>query len=115
MIVEKGDKLLVTHRRLFAEDQPRFFVGVVEEYEDGLAAVTGHSFVREPVRGDLVRKPDQRTKLVSIASGNVLVYLLPSATALEELRAEHGPDGSVVLTDGAGLCMDLTDRRHPHA
>ena len=111
MILEDGDKVLVAHRRLFAEDQPRFFVGVVDRYEDGIARVTGYSWVREQLRGELERKADQRTKIVSVVSGSILLYRLPSGVDIEHLEIEHGPHQEVVLTDGREFHMDLTDRR----
>ena len=49
VILQPGDKILVTHRRLFTDDAPRLFLGVVDHYEDGLILVTGHSWIRSPV------------------------------------------------------------------
>lgn len=41
MILTQGSKVLICHRRLFEEDQPRLFVGIADAYEDGLAKVAG--------------------------------------------------------------------------
>ena len=78
MILTEDDKLLVVHRRLYAEDNPRFFVGVVSGYEGGVARAVGYSFMRDIATGKVARKKDPRTKIVSVASGNLLVYQLPS-------------------------------------
>jgi hypothetical protein len=112
MVLETGDKVLVSHRRLFAEDHPRYFTGVVESYAEGIAVVTGHSWVREPFRGEIRRKPDERTKLVSLNSGSLIVYRLPRATDLARLSMRHGEGGEVALVDDRGLAMDLTERAH---
>ena len=109
MILKRADKVLLAHRRLFADDQPRFFVGTVGDYIDGVAKVTGHSWLRDPVRGDVLQKGDCRTKIVSLSSGTLLVYQLPDATQLDELRIERGERQEVFLTDGASLRLDLTD------
>ena len=37
MILETGAKVLIAHRRLFEGDHGRYFTGVVEGYEGGLA------------------------------------------------------------------------------
>ncbi len=111
MIIAGGAKLLIAHRRLFAEDQPRFFIGTVEAYAEGIARVSGYSWVREQIRGDIRRKRDQRTKLVSLASGTLLVYVLPKDLDIENLTIEHGPDRDYVLTDGKDFQMDLSERR----
>lgn len=111
MIIEPGDKLLIAHRRLYESDQPRFFVGAVDAYEAGLVRVSGYSWVREPLRGELKRKDDLRTKIFAIASPGLICYLLPGAVELHHLDLRHGPQQhQVVLTDGAGFSMDLTDR-----
>ena len=112
MILRSGDKILVAHRRLFSEDHPRYFTGEVEHYENGLAVVSGYTWLREPFRGELLRKPDRRTKVLSLTSGTLLFYKLDSETNLESLRMETGEQGECMLTDGGDLRMDLTERPH---
>ena len=113
MILQDGDVVLIAHRRLFAEDLPRFFVGVVERYERGVARVEGYSWLREQMRGEMVRKPDLRTKIVSLESGTLMIYELPIEVEIEELRVEQ-PGGHVVrLTDGKKFLMDLSERQIP--
>ncbi len=112
MILSPGELVLISHRRLFSEDVPRFFIGEVEAYSAGIARVTGHSWLREAVRGDIQRKPDRRTKIVSLASGALLIYVLPRDLNLGALQMRQGKGQEVVLVDDAGFEMDLTDRRH---
>ena len=50
MILANGTKLLICHRRLFADDNPRYFFGEVEVYADGVAKVTGYTWARMPTR-----------------------------------------------------------------
>jgi hypothetical protein len=47
MLLSNGAKFLVTHRRLFAEDNPRFFVGTVDMYADGIAKLSGFTWTRD--------------------------------------------------------------------
>jgi hypothetical protein len=53
MLLEQGNKLLVTHRRLFEGDLPRFFVGEVEAYEDEIRERGDESRRTAPSRYDL--------------------------------------------------------------
>ncbi len=109
-LIRSGDKLLLSHRRLFEGDQPRYFAGTVNEFDDGLVQITGYTFVREAQRGGCLRKEDSRTKLASLSSGTMIVYLLPKETVIEELHFEHGENQRVILTDGHSCHMDMSER-----
>jgi len=109
MLLSDGARVLVCHRRLFPEDHPRYFIGVVEAYSDGIAKVSGFSWTRDASRG-FQRKADRRTKLISVAAGNLIVYEIPRETDVEEIRIEQ-PGGHVVTaTDGGKFRMDLSER-----
>lgn len=108
-LLTPGDKLFVAHRRLFANDEPRFFAGRVVACEAGIAKVAGHAWVREHVRGEFGRKADERVKLVPLSSGAVIVYQLPDEVDLAHLRLETRKH-HFLLSDGGGFSMDLTDR-----
>ena len=109
MLIERGAKVLVAHRRLFVEDQPRWFAGVVDDYADGIARVTGFSWQRDPTR-DIQRRSDPRTKLIALASGSLIVYQLPSETDLEAVEIRQSGAHTIWLTDGRKLKMDLSER-----
>lgn len=110
MIFELGCNLLIAHRRLFKEDQTRFFVGRLVGYEDGLAKVAGYSWSRDPRLGGMHRKEDLRTKIISIASGTLIIYQLPSESDPSMIQIENGHNQELVLTDGNGFHMDLTEK-----
>ena len=109
MVLKKGDKVLIVHRRLFEKDGTRFFVGTVEEYETGLARVTGFSFPRDMASGHIHKKDDPRTKIVAIGSGTVLVYLLIGDPQIDKLQFVHS-GSKLKLSDGSGFEMDLTEQ-----
>ena len=115
MFLEQGEKLLVTHRRLFREDSHRHFIGEVEHYRDGVASVSGYTWIWNPLSGEMVRKDDRRRKLVAIASGTLIVYLLDRSVDLDTIRFEHEPGGRTYLRDGADLRLDLTEHDLRHA
>lgn len=110
MLLSPGHKLLVAHRRLYESDLPRLFAGTVVAYESGLVKLAGYSWVREPVRGQLKKKNDLRTKIFSIASAGLICYELPGTVDIERLELAPGAQHQVILSDGTGFTMDLTDR-----
>jgi len=109
MLLSNGTNVLVCHRRLFAEDQLRFFFGSVEDYSEGIAKVSGFSWTRDPTHG-FQRKADRRIKLIAVASGSVLVYELPREIEIDLIRIEQIGAHSVLATDGAKFRMDLAER-----
>ena len=109
MLLAKGTNLLVCHRRLFAEDQLRFFFGTVESYCEGIAKVSGFSWTRDPTHG-FQRKGDRRTKLIAVASGSLIVYEIEQELDVEDLRIEQPGGHAVVATDGRKFRMDLSER-----
>lgn len=112
MILISGAKILVCHRRLFEGDLPRFFVGTVTACEQGLVKLCGFSWTRDPGQG-FIRKRDERTKILSLSSGALIVYELPSEILIEDLRIEQPGGHAVVLTDGGKFRMDLAERMAP--
>ncbi len=108
MILQSGDKVLIAHRRLFQNDEPRFFVGEVLAYEDGVMKIDGYSYVKDMSGGMVVRKDEPRTKIVSISSDAFLIYQLPADTRLESVKFEN-EEGVQFLTDGHNLKMNLAE------
>jgi hypothetical protein len=111
MILNPGDNLLIVHRRLFERDQSRFFIGVVEAYQDGMARVSGYSFARDNRGENFCRKPERYTKLVAIASGTLMTYLVPAELAIDRVRMES-KDAGLCLTDGASFSMNISEWIH---
>ena len=108
MVLNSGSKVLIVHRRLFETDHPRFFVGQVDAYENGIAKVSGFSFAYDVFDGRFDKKTDLRTKIFSITSGNIFCYELPSEIKLQNLKFEHERH-FVYLTDGQKFKMDLSE------
>lgn len=109
MILERGSKLLVVHRRLFESDRARYFIGTVDDFDATIARVTGYSWTQNLLDGQFSRKEDERSKLVSLASDGLILYCLHPAAKLASLEFETTPQGRVYLTDGGTLRMDLTE------
>ena len=111
MILEAGNKVLVSHRRLFAQDEQRFFVGEVLGYDAGIVKLRGYSFVVDTIRGEVLRKEDARVKVIALHGGSLLVYQLCDTLSVEAVRFHFG-EAALVMTDGTDVVMNLTDAPH---
>jgi hypothetical protein len=108
MILREGDKLLICHRRLYERDEVRFFSGSVEAYDAGVVKLSGWTYLRDAATGQIIRKPDIRTRLYSLASGTILVYQLPDTTKPDALEFT-GDAAHLVVTDNEGLQLNVSE------
>lgn len=108
MILEKGEKIHVIHRRVFEKDHHRHFVGVVQAYEMGVARVTGHVYTVDPVKFAYVRRPELRTRLISVISGDLLVNIVPPDVNLEKITYKQEKH-AVRVTDGSSWYLDISE------
>lgn len=100
MILKKGEKVHLIHRRRFERDIRRHFAGVVEQYEHGMARLSGYVFVTDDLNKHVfVRREDRRTKIAAIGSGELIVNLLPPDVKIEKIRYELDRR-RLVVTDG---------------
>ncbi|MBI3414026.1 MAG: hypothetical protein HY043_01695 [Verrucomicrobia bacterium] len=108
MILSHGEKIHVIHRRHFEKEPQRHFIGIVDVCEDGLARVTGHVYTVDPVSYAFIRRPELRTRIIALASGDVLVNVLPPSVDLEKIVYLQEAK-SVRVTDGSGWHLDLSE------
>ena len=106
-----SDKVLLVHRRLFPGDRSRYFVAHVDAFNEanGLLRVTGWSLAETRTGGNIVKKPEPRTKIVSLTSGTVFVYVLPPETDAASCRLRKEKNGNVFLDDARARRLDLTE------
>jgi hypothetical protein len=109
-LLEPGDVVLAVHRRLFDEDPPRFFLGRVEAYVDGMARVAGQTWVFDEYSEQVLVKEGQRKQLLALSSGMLIVYQLDRDVSLDRTEILYEPDGSIWLTDHRTLRVDLSER-----
>ena len=108
MILQKGEKIHVIHRRHFEKDPHRHFLGMVDDYENGLARVTGHIYTVDLVKFNFFRRPELRTRIISLHSGDVLINIVPPAVDLEKVIYKQERK-SVRVTDGGDWVMEISD------
>ena len=106
--VRDGDRVVIIDRKLFRDDNTRIFVGVVEEYDDGVVRARGYGFHVSPYEvAGTERHGEERLRVVAL-SGNDHFYLLPRETDIAKLQLKRSPK-SLVLTDNVALTVDLSE------
>jgi hypothetical protein len=108
MILRSGEKVHVIHRRYYDKDAHRHFIGTVEAYEDGIARVVGNVYTVDTVKFQYVRRPEVRTRIISIAAGDLLINVIPQSVDLNKITYKHEKK-SVRVTDGSDWFLDLSE------
>jgi hypothetical protein len=108
MILKPGEKVHVIHRRIYEKDHHRHFIGVVEAYDLGVARITGHVYTVDSVKFSFVKRPELRTRLVSVVSGDVLINIIPPAVNLDKITYKQERK-AVRVTDGSDWHLDLSE------
>jgi hypothetical protein len=104
--IRDGDRLVIIDRKLFRDDNTRIFVGVVEEYDDGVVRARGFSFHVNPYEvAGTESHGAERVRVISLGVGDVF-YLLPRETDISKLHLRRSPK-TLTLGDGAGMTLDL--------
>ena len=106
MIVRTGEKLMVVEKRLFDGDTRRLFLGQVEALEGGVARVTGTTWGWDPEEETYVCRDEIRTRIVSLTSGQALIYVLPPATNLRTMDVQREGQ-TLIARDGEGFKMNV--------
>jgi len=91
IFLEPGYKVAVAHRRLFETDTPRFFLGIVAAFDQGIVKVHGHSWSPDPIGGGFVRKEGERTKLFSLLAARRIAHRLRASRGDGHGSARHRP------------------------
>ncbi|MEO2036701.1 MAG: hypothetical protein ABGZ35_31890 [Planctomycetaceae bacterium] len=111
MILECGDVVLLSNRRMFQHDEARHFLGRIVASEGELLKVEGFTFVRDLATGHVVRKPEKRVKVLSLASAGYIVYQLAGDIDVDQADIESG-NGEAVLVANNRPVLNLSERTH---
>jgi hypothetical protein len=107
MILQKGEKIHVIHRRHFEKDPHRHFAGIVEAYEQGVARATGYIYTVDSARFAFFRRTEKRTRFIPLASGDVLVNVIPPEVDLDKIVYKQEKK-FVRITDGKWF-LEISD------
>ena len=107
-ILAPGEKIHVIHRRRFDQEPHRHFVGVVNDYLEGVLRMTGHVYAVDTMTYQFIRRPEQRTRVVSVVSGEVIVNVIPVSVDLSKIT--YRQEGSAVrVSDGSDWHLDISE------
>jgi hypothetical protein len=107
-ILSAGEKVHIIHRRYLEKEPHRHFVGIVEVCQQGVARVTGHLFTVDPIRFEFFRRPERRTRIVSLVSGDVLINIVPQTVDLDKIFYQQ-ESKALRVTDGSDWHLDLSE------
>lgn len=110
MLVDEGDKILASVRRLYEAEYPRFFVGVVEAATETVVRVLGTVYIWDPYRNAVVAREGRRRKLIPFASPHFIVHSLDRDVNLEAIAFKADTNGRIWLTDDDKPIMEIAER-----
>jgi hypothetical protein len=108
MILKLGEKLHVIHRRRLEREPHRHFAGTVEAYENGVARVIGFVYTVDTVKSAFFRRPDRRTRILAISSGDLIVNVIPTEVDIDKIVYKLEKK-SVRVTDGSNWYLDISE------
>ena len=109
MILEPGTKLHVITRRTFEDDLRRHFAGEVMRATDMTAMIRGYTFVLSTTRNEFVRRPERRTRIMSLVDAGNIINVIPRDVDLESLAYIYGEDRRLMVTDGKDFRLDINE------
>jgi hypothetical protein len=107
-VVATGDKLHIVTRRLFPDDVRRHFAGEVVGASGELVELRGFTFVFNSGTNEYRRRPEVRSRILSLADAGHIVNRIPSevvVTSLEYLTV----DNRLVVSDKEGFSLDINE------
>ncbi len=81
---------------------------MVEAYEHGVARVVGNVYTVDTAKFQYMRRPETRTRIISMSSGDVLVNVVPPHVNLDKIIYKQEKKG-VRVTDGSDWFLDLSE------
>ena len=111
MILENGDVVLVSNRRMFERDESRYFLGRTVACDGPLLKAEGFTFVRDLSNGHIIKKEEKRLKVLSLDSAGHIVYQLPADIDVDNVDIESG-NGDAYMVDGKRRLLNLSERTH---
>ena len=108
MIVDTGEKVHIIERRYFPEDLRRHLIGVVTRCTENVIRVKGRVWVFDGAKGQFVRKPEERDRVVPLCN-RLNINVIPPEVILDEIAYVITPQNGLVVTDGKKFSLDVTE------
>ena len=109
MILHPGEKIHLIVRRQFENDLRRHFVGEVKAATELAVRMESYMFIFDPVKNEYVKRPEMRTKVVSLVDNGNTITLIPAHVDLSALRYEMSTNRRLVITNGKDFSLDINE------
>ena len=109
MILSPGEKIHLIVRRQFENDLRRHFVGEVEAVTEMTVKIDAYMFVFDPTKNEYVKRPEVRTKIVSLVDNGNIITVIPPHVELAALRYEMSANRRLVVTNGKDFSLDINE------
>ena len=109
MLINAGDKILLIARRNFDGDLRRHFVGEVTCANAMAVLGSGYVLVFNPRTTQYIRKPELRSRIISLMDGGNEINLLPKNTNIEKVVYKVSKDRHLVVTDDDTFAFDVDE------
>ena len=109
MVLKHGEKVHVIKRRVFVGDIRRHFIGEVIDTTESAVRLEGHAFVLDTGINQYVRRPEVRTRIVSLVDANIIINVLPPNAKIDKAVYTMGKDGRLCVTDGETFTLDINE------
>lgn len=107
-VIAVGDKLHIITRRRFEDDTRRHFAGEVTASSGDLQEVRGYAFVFEPGINEYKKRPELRTRVLSVGQDGFIVSKIPDGVSLASLHYRV-IDKCLVVTDGGSFTLEINE------
>lgn len=108
MILDIGEKIHIIERQWFHEDLHRHFIGEIVRCEGTTIRVKGHVWVFDGSRGEFIRKPEVRDRVVQLGE-RLTINIIPPEVNLSEVKYVTDMQKGLVVTDGKKFNLDVTE------
>ena len=109
MILSPGEKIHLIVRRQFENDLRRHFVGEVKAATEIVARIESYMFVFDPVKNEYAKRPEMRTKIVSLVDNGNVITIIPPHVDLSALRYEMSAAKRLVVSNGKDFSLDINE------
>ena len=109
MILNQGEKIHLIVRRQFENDLRRHFVGEVKAATETAVRIESYMFVFDPVKNEYAKRPEMRTKVISLVDNGNIITVIPSHVDLSALRYEMSAAKRLVVSNGKDFSLDINE------
>ena len=109
LLIDEGEKIHVAARRTFDGDIRRHFAGVVTRISHTALRADGYTFIFDGFTGQFTRRPEVRTRIISVLDANLIIKVIPRTVDVSKVRYRLSPERRLIMTDDGDFTMDIEE------